>query len=178
MRLILTLALTATLGLSAAPSLMAQNANANERAQQNRTDRDTRTETRGRQSANDRPARAAGQDRPARQDQETRNGGWTYGQVISSLRNGRSGDIREAIGTADRVGMLSLSTLGPAAANAAALGNALAAEGQTTDEVQAAIAATPLLADSIAAAGIDASEVIGFTYDAGGTLLLIVDDLD
>ena len=174
MKRYIALALASTLALTAAPAVMAQNSNANEHAGQNREERGNGNQNRENRGQQNRESRESGE--------RTSNGlgreGWNYGRVISSLRNGTADDIQDVLGDAESVGMLSLSSLGPAAANASALGDALEATGQTEEEVQAAIEANTNLSNAIEAAGYDAADIIGFTYDRSGNIILIVDDLD
>ena len=177
MKRLLTLTLASMLALTAAPAVIAQSSNANERAGQNREARESR-DNRG--NGNQNRENRGQQSRES--GERTNNGlgrdGWNYGRVISSLRNGTADDIYDVLGDAESVGMLSLSALGQPARNASALGNALEATGQTEEEVQAAIAANTNLSDAIGAAGYAAEDIIGFTYDRNGNIILIVDDLD
>ena len=180
----LVLALAGALALPVA----AQNANANDRAHENREARDAResnadqgrpsdTDGNGRPTSTGSGQPAAAQDRAGSQGPARANG-WTYGVVISSLRNGTARDIAAALRDPGQVGLLPLSRLGPAGENAAALHNALDSGGQSVAEVQAAIATNPALAAAVAATGYRPQDIIGFTYDLTGQVILIVDDLD
>ena len=170
----LALALAATLA-SEAP---AQSSNANDRAQQNREDRGNR-ENRGNGNEN----RGNGNENRGNANREERgnNGvgrdGWTYGRVISQLRNGRYDDAASDLAEAEELGVVLLSSLpGNAAQNAQALDNALEAAGENVDSLRDEIEMNDAIATALVGAGYDIDDVVGYTVDGDGRVVLILDD--